>query len=63
MCVMQAAEEKVRLETIGQGLASKAKDNGNMLQPRWFIADPNREAIDIGEGIRWRYNGKYGSWL
>ena len=56
--ISQAGEEKARLEAIGQAEAKRAKENGNMLQPRWFEADPKRGEIATGEGIRWRYSRK-----
>ena len=55
---MKAAEEKARLEERGFAEAKKAKKAQNFLQPRWFVADPSREKLAPGEGIRWRYNGQ-----
>lgn len=55
---MKAAEEKARLEVRGRAEAKKAKENSNILQPRWFNAASNRKELGPGEGIRWRYNGR-----
>jgi len=58
--VLQAREEKCRLERLGCSKADEMKRSGqNYLQPRWFAADPKRESINIGEGIRWRYTKRY----
>ena len=57
---LQAEKEKCRLEKLGFSKAEALKRTGKShLQPRWFAADPLRESIKIGEGIRWRYAGHY----
>jgi hypothetical protein len=58
--VLQAQEEKCRLERLGCSKADEVKLSGkNYLQPRWYAADTKRESIKIGEGIRWRYTKRY----
>ena len=48
------------MEKLGFSKAEALKRSGKShLQPRWFAADPQRESIKIGEGIRWRYAGHY----
>ncbi len=53
---LKAQEEKCRLEKLGLSKADVLKRSGKShQQPRWFAADPQRETIKIGEGIRFAF--------
>lgn len=61
-CCVQAQEAKVALEQrmLARVADSKKQSGGRaFIQANWFNRVPGAEAIKPGEGIRWRYGGKY----
>lgn len=39
--------------------AAPKKNGKPNIKPHWFVPDSNHDTTKPGEGLRWRYNGKY----
>ena len=56
---MQAQEEKARLEQRGFAMVAVSTTNGKpYIPPKWFAREGDSN-VKPGQGIRWRYTGKY----
>ena len=58
---MQADQEKEQNEQRMYALIRTAKEKSGkaFIKPNWFEKVPKADQIKLGEGIRWRYSGKY----
>lgn len=57
----QAEQEKEQNEQRMYALirSTKEKTGNAFIAPKWFQKVQNADQIKPGEGIRWRYGGKY----